>query len=270
MKRIILVLSLLLAVGSGCSQFSKALKEPRWDKRLESATQYYNKGDYYRAALLLEDIVPIVKGGAQAEEILLKYAYCQFYQKQYLLASFHFKNFYDTYRRSEKAQEACYMHAFSLYQASPEPHLDQESTSDAIEALQNYISSYPDTDYAKQATSLIDALRKKLEQKAFENAKLYYKLESYQAAVINLNLFERDFPDSKFQEEAAFLKIQAQYDYARKSAFSKQRERYWQVVTFYQKFIDKYPNSAYLKAAEALFSAADKALRQNFDVAASR
>ena len=49
-----------------------------------------------------------------------------------------------------------------------------------------------------------------LKQK-FDNAKQYYKTRNYKSAIIALENFENDFPDSSLNEEGSYLKILSQY-----------------------------------------------------------
>ncbi|WP_291724389.1 outer membrane protein assembly factor BamD [Bernardetia sp.] len=266
MKNIQLIVVLLCAVlGTGvfssCSKFTKAMSDPNWRVRDKAAQKYYEEGDYYRAGLLWEDVVPIVKGDPRAEDIQFKYAYCHFYQKQYLLAAYYFKNFYFTYRRSPNAVEAYFMNAFSLYKDSPRTHLDQESTKEAIQAFQDVINTYPDTDYAKRASKHLDELRAKLELKAFENAELFYNLGRYKAAVIALENFQKDYPDAPQLPEAAYLRLKSEYDLAKNSIYSKQKERYEISKTYYFYLIDRYPESKFAKDAENIYDNIEKALR---------
>ena len=259
---IVFIISTLLVTGffSSCSKFTKAMSDPNWRERDKMAQKYYEEGDYYRAGLLWEDVVPIVKGDPRAEDVQFKYAYCHFYQKQYLLAAYYFKNFYFTYRRSPNAVEAYFMNAFSLYKDSPRTHLDQESSKEAIRAFQDVINTYPESDYAKRASKHLDELRGKLETKAFENAELFYNLGRYKAAVIALENFQKDFPDAPQLDKAAFLRLKAEYDLAKNSIYSKQKERYELSKTYYYYLVDRYPQSPFLKDAENIYGNIEKAI----------
>jgi outer membrane protein assembly factor BamD len=242
--------SLLL---SSCSDFQKILKSDNPDKKLEAAFRYYEKEDYYRAGMLFEELIPVLKGRAESEKAQFYFANTHFYEAQYILSAYYFKNFYETYPRSEFAEEAMFMHAKSLYKDSPAPNLDQTSTYSAMEAIQGFLNRYPATNWKEEANAMYDGLSKKLELKAFENARLYHQLRYYQSAVVAFNNFEKEFPASEFNEEAAFLRIESQYNLARLSVAEKQRERYFESVAYYQAFVDKFPNSKYLKSAEAYY-----------------
>jgi outer membrane protein assembly factor BamD len=145
------------------------------------------------------------------------------------------------------------MHALSLYLQSPEYNLDQTTTYEAVEALQFYIDRYPASEKIFAADSMIDILQVKLETKAYNNAKLYYKIKRYKAALVVFENFHKDFPDSEYNEEIFYMGIETAYDYAKVSIYEKQEERFLATITKYEDFLDKYPNSKYLKDAEQFF-----------------
>jgi len=97
------------------------------------------------------------------------------------------------------------------------------------------------------------SLQKKLENKAFESARLYFQLRYNQAAVVALTNFQLSYPASAYADQAAFLRLSAQYAWARESIESKQRERYLEAVGYYQQFIDAFPKSKNLKAAQDMY-----------------
>src|SRR5690606_31832086 len=194
----------LLLASSSCSKFRKIQKSDDWKVKYDAAINYYErgeKGDYYKASVLFEEVLPLIRGSKEAEKAQFYYAYAHYYQKQYILSAHYFKTFNDTYSRSELAQEAMYMHAYSLYLTSPVVDLDQTSTYEAMQAMQTFINQHPQSEYRDDATEIIDALQAKLEEKAFENAKLYQKLERYEAALVAYENFEDDFPGSSRLEE---------------------------------------------------------------------
>ncbi len=244
----------LLIVGSGCSKFRKIQKSDDWKVKYEAALDYYEEKDYYRSNTLLEEIIPIIRGTQEAEKANFIYPYTYFEQGQYILSSHYFKTFTEVYARSEYAEEAAYMYAYSMYKQSPQPSLDQTSTYEAIAALQNFLNKYPASTYADKADNLIDELQVKLETKAYENARLYYKLRRYKAALIAIDNFQLDFPDSKYNEELIFMGIETAFELAQVSIRSKQEERFKNTIVRYQKFIDRYPNSKYIKQGEKYFA----------------
>ena len=247
-------------VFSACSDFQKILKSDSVDKKYEAALKYYDKKDYYKAGILLEELIPLLKGRPESEKAQFLYANTQYLQRDYVLSAYYFRNFYDTYPRSEFAEEAIFLHTKSLYNDSPTFDLDQTNTYTALEAIQEYINRYPNSKNVKEANEMYDDLSQKLEVKAFESAKLYHQLRHYQSAVVALGNFMQSFPSSDFNEEAAFLRIESQYNLAKESVTEKQRDRYYEVVAFYQGFVDKYPKSKYLRTAEGFYTDAQAKL----------
>jgi len=244
----------LLVLYVGCSEFRSIQKSDDWKLKYDAALEYYEKKDYYRSVILFDQIKPFIRGSAEAELVEFYYAYAHYYQKQYLLASHYFKNFHDTYNRSEFAEESFYMYGYSLYKQSPVYNLDQSSTVEAITALQTFLNRYPSSKYRNEATNIQAELRLKLEQKAYENAKLYFKVGRLNAALIALDNFRKDHPDSMLGEEANYLMVQASFKYAKESIISKQKERYYDCIEHYEEFLENYPESKYITDLQAYYS----------------
>ena len=258
--RVSLYLLLIGLAVSSCSKFRKIQKSNDWELRYRAAMEYYDNKDYYRASVLLEELLPIMRGRPEAEKAQFYFAYSYYYQKQYVLSAHYFQTFYELYTRSEYAEEALYMYAYSLYLDSPDYDLDQANTTEAIQAIQNFLNKYPESKYRDQATTLIDEMQVKLEEKSYQNAILYYKLQKYlegealKAALIAFENFQNDYPDSRYNEDISYMKIECAYRMARKSIRSKQLDRLQQAASFYLYFIDRFPQSPRIKDAENLYN----------------
>ncbi len=253
---------------SSCnSKFMKLQKKGTTEEKYKAANDYYKSGEYYKAGTLFEEIIPLLKGDSLAENAQFFNAYAQYQQKQYSMSAYLFKSFYSTYANSPKAEEAFYMYAFSMFKDSPNYNLDQTNTMSAIDALQTFINTYPDSKYAEACNGNLRDLRHRLEQKAYEKAKLYYKnsgvtIANFKAAVVTIDNFQRDFPDSEYIEELSFLKLQAQYELALVSFENKQKERFTNALTFYEDFVDAFPKSKYLKQAVTIYDGATVGLEK--------
>lgn len=249
-------LAVAMLVLAGCSKFNRIQKRGTVDEKLDAALIYFEKKDWFKASTLLEEIIPLLRGSDRAEKAQFYFAYTHFYMKQLVLSSYYFKQFYETFPNSKYAEEAMYMYAISLYEDSPPFYLDQENTFKALDAIENYQLAYPNNKNKDYLTGVVNELNAKLERKAFELARLFQRKENWKAATIALANFQKDYPESKFGEEAQFLLVQASYDYARNSVAAKQAERYDQVLENYLELVDRYPSSKYLKQAEALYDEA--------------
>ncbi len=253
----------LIFVSVSCGKFRKIEKSSDWRVKYEAALNYYNKQDYYRASVLFEQVLPIVRGLPEGEKVQFYLAYCQYYDKLYLLASEQFRTFYETYGRSSLAEEARFMYAYSKFAGAPRSSLDQSNSIEAMAAMQEFLNRYPNSKFRDQAVDVIFTTQAKLEQKGFANAYQYYKMRQYTAAIVALNNFVDNFPDSRFVEEARFLVVDAEFRLAEESIRSKQTERYRAVVEHYKEFIDRYPESKFLRDAERLYALSLEKLRNN-------
>ncbi|MBL7858745.1 MAG: outer membrane protein assembly factor BamD [Cyclobacteriaceae bacterium] len=254
--------AIVLTIGLSCSKFRKIEKSQDWRVKYEAGLNYYNKKDYYKASVLFEQIIPIVRGLPEGEKVQFYQAYCQYYQRLYLLASEQFRTFYETYGRSSLAEEARFMYAYSLFESSPNPNLDQSGSIEAMGAMQEFINRYPNSKFREKAIETIFTSQEKLEVKGFANANQYFRMRQYKAAVVAMTNFKNNFPDSKYIEEAYYIVIASHYKLAEQSIYTKQQERYKAAVESYKEFVDKYPNSPFLKEAEKYYSDSLEALNK--------
>ncbi len=238
---------LLIAAGSCKSKYEKLKASNDRTKKYQEGKKLYEKKQYAKALGLFETLLSQYRGQESAEELFYLNAMATYKLKDYTAASYHFKEYAKDFPSSIHAEECRYLSAYCLYLEAPISSLDQANTLKSIEAMQLYINLYPKGDHVADAAKTIDDLRSRLEQKAFDNAKLYYVTGNHQAAVITFGNVLRDYPDTKFAEEIEYLNAKAQYQYARESRESKQEERFEEAKNLAVNFIEKYPNSKYSK-----------------------
>ncbi len=241
-------LSLILLLGS-CSEYQRLLKSDDFELKYRRAIEYYEEENYGRAITLLNDVIPMYRGTAEAEKINYYYAMAHYKMGDYTLASHYFRSFANAFPRSEHAEEFYYLSAYSKYLESPRYSLDQTFTLQAIRELQQFINRYPHSERVEDANQLIDELRYKLEKKRFQTGMLYYNISDYQAAATTFETFIRDYPDTEYREEATFMIIKAYFEFAYNSIPQRQEERYEKVLTAYNNFVRRYPDSDRMREA---------------------
>ncbi|NOZ47666.1 MAG: outer membrane protein assembly factor BamD [Chlorobi bacterium] len=246
-------LGLSIIVITSCSEYQKLLKSSDFDAKYDKAIEYYENNDYYRAQSLLEELLTVYKGTEKAEQAYYYYAYCYYYMDDYLLAGYHFKIFAQTYPNSKYAEECSFLSAYCHYLNSPNYSLDQADTYKAIDAMQLFINKYPESKRIDTCNILIDKLRFKLETKSYNNAKLYFKLGDYKAAITTIKVSLNDFPDSEYREELMFLLLKSNFLLAENSIRNKQAERYQSTLNEYYAFIDEFPDNENIKEAEKIY-----------------
>lgn len=237
-----------------CSKYQKALKSSDNEKKYEMAMAYYEKGDYLRALQLFDQLIPVVRGTDKAEKLYYAYAHCYYYQEDYILASYYFKQFVKNFPLSEYAEECYFKSAYCMYLDSPRYSLDQTNTYDALKELQLFINMYPNSERIEECNKLIDDLRFKLQKKAFEIAKLYYKMEDYIAAITAFENILKDYPDTDYKEDILYYVILSYYHYADLSIESKKKERYQAAIDSFEKFNTFFPDSDYQKEVMGIYN----------------
>jgi outer membrane protein assembly factor BamD len=257
--QIILLFVITLFVVS-CSDYNKVLKSSDYEYKLKRANQYFDKQSYVRALPLYEELMTIYRGTTKAEEIGYRYAYCNYGMGDYVMAGYEFKNFAKTFPRSPLAEEAMYLNAMCYFLDSPRYSLDQENTTSALTELQLFVTMFPQSPKVQDCNDLIDKLRIKLHTKAYMNSKLYYDVEDYKAAIVSFKNLIKDYPESKYTEEAHFLVLKSQYLLAINSIDKKKKQRLLDTEKTYLKFIDTYTKSSYLKEAESIYNTTKKEL----------
>lgn len=236
---------------ASCSKFVKIQKSKDYEYKLAKADEYFNNKKYRYAQQLYEELFPVFKGTQKFEDLYYKYAYCFYYDGFYRDAENLFKGYLEVFPNSDKAEEVDYMRAFCFYKLSPKLELEQVNTLKAMGMMQTFINTHPGSEKNKEATEIIDKCRVKLEMKEFRGAELYYNLGEFRAAAIAFSTLLNNYPESQFGEKYKLMVVKAYYKFAKLSILDKQEERFEKVVTEYEDFVDRYPDSKLLSEAES-------------------
>lgn len=258
----LLLIFIAIVTLSACSGYEKALKSKDVNYKLAKANEYYDKKKYQHANQLYENLLPVMKNTRNYEPLYYKYAYSFYYMKDYLSASYHFKNFTDFFPSSKDADECEFMYGLCLYKMSPKPSLDPTNTVKAMDALQSYINTHPNSKRIDEANKYIVESRSKLEAKEADAAKLYYNIGQYKAAGISYKNVMRDYPESASTDYYQYMIVKSWYLYAKSSVREKQEERYAVALNAYKELVDGYPKSKYLRDAEKYYTLADNNVKK--------
>ncbi len=252
MKRLLYILCIIACAGCQ-SEYQKLIKSDDYDAIYEGGVKYFNAKDYYKSYELLEKALPAFRLSEKGENITMMLGKSYYEEQDYLMAAYYFERFALTYPNSQQIEYAYYYDAICYYNISPVVTLDQTYTDKAISCFQYYINKYPQGAYIKESNEYIAKLRAKLEEKAYNNSKIFYNLEDYKAAVTALKNCLKDYPDSKYREELLYLTLRSSFLLAENSVESKKEERYDMAVDDYHSYIDEYPNGQWAKDAEKIF-----------------
>ena len=240
----------ILIILSGCSEYQKALNSDEVSIKFNLGSELYDAEKYSKASRLFSQILPKYRGKPQAQKLTYMQAICFFNLKEYNSSSYQMERFVNSYPDSEKVEEMAFLGAKSYYLMTPIYSKDSEDTKLAIDKLQEFINSFPESAYISDANNLIFELDSRLELKEFNIALQYNVLSDYQASIKSFENFLIDFPGSKLREKAMFYRFESAYSLAINSVIWKQPERIQNAVSFFNSFKNNYKNSDYLEDME--------------------
>jgi outer membrane protein assembly factor BamD len=252
---------LLLVVSACKSEFERIRTSSDPKEQLDKAQVYFKEEEWIKSQTLFEGLISSMRGKKESEDIYYKYAYTFYHSRNYVSASYHFKTFANTYGASPLREEAEFMSAYCNYKQAPTFRLDQSFSERAIQELEYFVNAYPDSKKVKECNSLIDELRARLEEKAMDEAKLYYHMRYYQSAVTSFETLLKEFPETKSAELVRLYIIRADYELANNSVLDKREDRYKETKRRAADFMERYPKSENLREVQNIQDNANKQLK---------
>ncbi len=256
----------VVALSSCKTQYEMLLNSNDADAKYEAAFNYYNEGKFSKAGSMFESLSVLTNGTERDDTVRFYWGLSNYKYKDYYTAETNFSNFIESYPRSPFASEARYLRLDCLYRSTLRYELDQTPTYKAITEISEYVMEYPDNPHMKTCSDMLTDLNERLDKKAYENAKLYYKMEDYKASRVAFRNVLKDDADNVYREDILYYIAMSSYKFAHNSIHSKQKERYLTFVDDYYNFIDEIPESHYRRELDNVYRRAQKALGR--DVAA--
>ena len=250
---------------NSCNEYQKVLKNEDIKAKYDLGERFYKAGDYKRANRLFEQIAPRYVGKPQGERVMFFFADSYFKTAQYYLAGYQYERFIKSYPNSDKIQEAIFREAQSYYKLSPRYSLDQTDTDKALNKLQNFINTYPESKFFSQANEMAQELTTKKQKKEIEIAKQFDKLGEFNYPILvssikAFNNFISDNPGSIYREDAFFYRLKSEMTLAKNSTIQKQEKRYIEAQKYYQALMKSYPDTKYKKEVADIYKKIKKGL----------
>ena len=258
-RTIIIILAALLGV-SCASQYDALLASNDVDAKYKAAFEYFEKGRYQKAAALFESMSLLTERTRRADTVQFYWGLSNYRYKDYYTAEANFTKFVEQFPQSSFAPEARFLRIDCLYRSTLRYELDQKPTYTAINAINEYLRDYPSNEYTADCKAMLKDLGDRLDTKAYEAAKLYYKMEDYLASRVALRNVLKDDSDNIYREDILYYIAMSSYKYAQLSVREKQKERYLTFIDDYLNFVGEIPESPYRKELDALYARAQKAL----------
>ncbi|MBQ3612956.1 MAG: outer membrane protein assembly factor BamD [Bacteroidales bacterium] len=260
LKHLLLTFLAVAAMSSCKSQYETLLNSNDADAKYDAAFEYFTQGKYSKSAALFESLSVLTNGTERDDTVNYYWGLSNYRFKDYYTAEANFDKFIESYPRSPFTSEARYLRLDCLYRSTLRYELDQTSTYKAINAISEYILEYPSSTHMKECRDMLVELNERLDKKAYESARLYYKMEDYLASRVAFRNVLKDDAENVYREDILYYIAMSSYNYAHLSVPSKQRERYLTFVDDYYNFIGELPESHYRKELDTVYRKAQKAL----------
>jgi len=251
------------AALSGCGGMNALLRGGDPEKMYAKALEYYGKEKWQRASTLFEGAQHYYIGTPREDSISFFNARCKFKNRDYDTASQLLDDFRRKFGRSAFIEDAEGMYAMCFYYLSPGPTRDQTMTGQALMAINEFLSRYPDSKQTDNFLKIDKELTERLHEKAYLNAYTYYKIGRYRSAITALKNALKEYPDTKHREEIMYLIVDASYRFASNSISSKQTDRYLDMLDSALSFKEAYPESAHMKEVARMSEHARDYLARN-------
>lgn len=256
-SKIIIPALLVAAVCAGCkSKFEALLSGNDVDAKYEEAFRLYNTNKFKKSAQMFESLSMLTSGTEKDDTVRFYWALSNYKYKDFITAEANFKSFVELYPRSPFISQARFLRLDCMYRSTYRHELDQGPTNLAIVAISEYMLEYPQSEHYDTCRKMLDELNMRLDTKAFEAARLYYKMEDYIAARTTFKNILKDDADNSYREQILYYIAKSDYKYAQNSVVSKQKERYMEFVDAYLNFIGEYPDSQYRKEMDQMYAKA--------------
>ena len=260
LKNLFLVLTALVAMAACKSQYEVVLNSNDADMKYKAAFDYFNNGKYAKAAAVFESLSVLTNGTQRDDTVRYYWGLSNYKFKDYYTAETNFDQFIQSFPRSPFISDATYLRIDCLYRSTLRYELDQTPTYKAINAISQYILEHPDSEHMAVCHDMLTELNERLDRKAYEAAKLYYKMEDYLASRVAFRNVLKDDSDNMYREDILYYIAMSSYKYANNSIPSKQKERYLSFVDDYFNFIGELPESKYRRELDNIYQKAQKAL----------
>ena len=192
----------LSLVVSGCSLFRGKKAEKSAIELASQGADQYDAGNYKKAIESFEqlrDWYPFSKYAILAE---LKIADSHYYLKQYEDAIFAYEEFENLHPRNEAVPYVIYQIGMSYFDQIDTVDRDQTNAQNALKTFSRLTQQYPDTVYARKASSHIRACVKSLAGHDYYVGLFYYKGKHFKAALKRFENIITQYPDVGIHHDA--------------------------------------------------------------------
>ncbi len=191
---------------SGCAS-TKTKKDRPYvardvDTLYTAALQTLKRRDYKLAAAQFDEVERQHPYSVWARRAQLMSAYSYYVSQNYSEAIQSAQRFLSLHPGSREAPYAYYVVAVSYYEQIADVSRDQKTTAKALDALQELIRRYPNSEYAADARLKVDLTRDHLAGKEMEVGRFYQANKQFLAAIIRFRSVVDNYNTTSHTPEA--------------------------------------------------------------------
>lgn len=200
---------LLILSLTGCSLFGSSSEDAPRDAGSVTVEQLYSRGvdalnaKKYDTAVkqfdLLEQTYPYSSFAVNAQ---LMQGYAEYLRNHYTDAIGVLDRFIQLHPAHRDIAYVYYLRALCYYEQIADIQRDQKGTQDALNALQEVVTRFPDSSYARDARLKVDLARDHLAGKEMEVGRYYERQKLYTAAIGRFQRVVDDFQTTNHVPEA--------------------------------------------------------------------
>ncbi len=198
------VLALLGACSSDDSVEEEIKNRPTAEELYQTAQENFDDKKYSEAIENFQKIEKEYPFSPLATRSQIMSAYSYYKDESYDDAIGVLESFVKLHPGNEEIEYAYYLRALCYYERIADVKRDQDITKKALDALNDVVTRFPDTDYARDSKLKLDLATDHLAGKEMEIGRFYQKKGQYIAAINRFKTVVKDYDTTTHVAEALY------------------------------------------------------------------
>lgn len=209
LRHFALIASAVLVLGACSSDDELEYRELTVYEIYNQATEYLEDGRYRDASLYFDEVERQHPYSVWATKSKLMAAYSHYMNNKYDDAQASLDRFIQVHPGNRDVVYAYYLKALCFYEQISDVQRDQDMTQQALVALEDVITRFPGTAYARDARLKIDLTRDHLAGKEMAVGRFYLQRQHYLAAINRFKSVVEEYGNTTHAPEALFRLTEA-------------------------------------------------------------
>lgn len=197
--------SAALAVVWGCAGSIPSIPNTP-EAILQKADSYYDQGKFFQSGELYKGFIARHPGHDRSDYAQFRLAESYFYDEQYPLAAVEYQVLISNYGYSDYVDDALFKIGVSFWEEAPKVQRDQQKVRDALSRFEQFVQTFPNSEFVDEARDYIRRINERLAEKAFISVRWYYRTKKPDAALIYCDKILDNYRDNVFWARASYYK----------------------------------------------------------------